>query len=94
MPVQRRGKILRLSGHIGVEDAETVYAQFAQQLFEKVDLQNCEHLHSAVLQLLLKFQLPIHRFPQQQALADWIAQSIFMYQASQETPYGKNDLFN
>ncbi len=94
MPIQRRGKIIRLSGHIGVEDAETVYAQLEKQLFQKVDLQDCEHLHSAVLQLLLKFQLPIHRLPRQQALADWIAHSIFMYQVSQETPYGKNDFFN
>jgi hypothetical protein len=88
MPVQRRGKIIKLIGNIGVEDAEIVYAQYEQQLFQKVDLQQCEHLHSAVLQLLLQFQLPIHRLPQQQGLADWISCSVSLYQVSQEAPHG------
>lgn len=88
MPVQRRGKIIKLIGNIGVEDAEIVYAQYEQQLFQKVDLQQCEHLHSAVFQLLLQFQLPIHRLPKQQRLADWIRDSVSLYQAAQGAPHG------
>lgn len=88
MPVQRRGKIIKLVGHIGVEEAEIVYAQYEQQLFQKVDLQQCEHLHSAVLQLLLQFQIPIHRLPKQQGLADWISQSVSLYQFTQGAIHG------
>ncbi len=61
MALTRCGKILKLSGIVGEEDAEIIYAQWEQQLFNKVDLQGCDHLHSAVFQLTGVFQIPIHK---------------------------------
>lgn len=84
MPISRRGKILKLSGVIGVEDAEIIYAQFEQQLFNKVDLSACQHLHSAVLQLIVVFQLPIHKYPTQKEFAAWFVQSESLFPCRQE----------
>lgn len=84
MALTRRGKILKLSGVVGVEDAEIIYAQWEQQLFNKVDLQGCEHLHSAVFQLLVVFQIPIHKLPKQTGLAAWLDCSLSSNAGRQE----------
>ena len=84
MPISRRGKILKLAGMIGVEDAEIIYAQFEQQLFNKVDLSACQHLHSAVLQLIVVFQIPIHKYPAQTEFASWFIQSESLFPCRQE----------
>ncbi len=84
MPISRRGKIIKLAGVIGVEDAEIIYAQFEQQLFNKVDLSACQHLHSAVLQLIVVFQIPIHKYPPQADFAAWFSQSESLYPCRQE----------
>lgn len=79
MSIQRRGKILKLTGVIGVEDAEMIYAQFEQQLFNKIDLSGCEHLHSAILQLIIAFHIPIHKYPPASMLTDWLRRSVSMF---------------
>jgi hypothetical protein len=79
MSIQRRGKILKLTGVIGVEDAEIIYAQFEQQLFQKIDLSGCEHLHSAILQLVIAFQIPIHKYPSVPMLNDWLRRSVSLF---------------
>ncbi|RVT47385.1 hypothetical protein EMM73_05660 [Rheinheimera sediminis] len=84
MSITRRGKILKLSGAIGVEDAEIIYAQYEQQLFTKVDLQQCDHLHSTVFQLLVVFQIPIYKYPQKPELASWFVHSASVYTSQQE----------
>jgi hypothetical protein len=79
MGINRRGKILKLSGAIGVEDAEIIYAQYEQQLFTKVDLQECDHLHGSVFQLLIVFQIPIHKYPRKPEFASWFVHSASLY---------------
>lgn len=84
MPVTRRGKILKLSGVVGVEDAEVIYAQWEQQLFNKLDLQACDHLHSAVFQLIILFQISIHKYPKQAGLAAWLECSLSSHSGRKE----------
>ncbi len=76
MTISRRGKILKLTGVIGVEDAEIIYAELERHSFQEVDLSGCEYLHSAVLQLFLMFKVPIHKYPQQPTLASWLRHSV------------------
>jgi len=81
MSIQRRGKVLKLNGVIGVEDAEIIYAQFEQQLFNKIDLSGCEHLHSAILQLIVAFKIPIHKYPPASTLTEWLRSSVLLSQS-------------
>ena len=76
MTISRRGKILKLTGVIGVEDAEIIYAELERQSFTKVDLSSCEYLHCAVLQMVLVFNISIHKYPQQPILANWLRHSV------------------
>ncbi|HDZ8846994.1 MULTISPECIES: hypothetical protein [Aeromonas] len=84
MALTRCGKILKLSGIVGVEDAEIIYAQWEQQLFNKVDLQGCDHLHSAVFQLIVVFQIPIHKLPKKTEFALWLDFSLYSNAGRQE----------
>lgn len=84
MSISRRGKILKLSGVISVEDAEIIYAQYEKQLFNKIDLSECQHLHSAVLQLIVVFQIPIHKYPLQAEFAAWFIHSDSLFSCRQE----------
>lgn len=42
-----------LDGHVSVEDAETLLAHLRTLARPAVDLSDCEHVHAAVLQVLL-----------------------------------------
>jgi hypothetical protein len=84
MAIQRRGKILKLTGTIGIEEAEIIYAQFEQQLFNKIDLSECVHLHCAILQLIVVFKIPIQKYPSASLLNGWLKNSVFLFQSHQE----------
>jgi hypothetical protein len=52
MSVLRQGDMVLLSGSCGVEDAETLLQHLAEGV-RRVDLGGCEHIHAAILQLLM-----------------------------------------
>lgn len=53
MSIVFREQRARLEGHCGVEEAESLHAWMLEQTAPEVDLSACEHLHTAVLQVLL-----------------------------------------
>jgi len=52
MTVEAEGSIIRLTGRCGVEDAERLLDLLCQERRE-VDLSACEHLHTALVQILM-----------------------------------------
>jgi hypothetical protein len=52
MSITRAGETVFLSGRCGVEDAEALLGHLAGGA-GRVDLGGCEHLHAAILQLLM-----------------------------------------
>lgn len=53
MPIAFEGDRARLSGVCGVDVAEPLLAWLSEQAHPRVDLSACQHLHAAVLQVLL-----------------------------------------
>lgn len=54
MSIEVRGKLIKLVGDCGVEDAETLHAKLLRAKDDaRLDLSECQHLHSAVVQVLL-----------------------------------------
>jgi hypothetical protein len=52
MSITREGETVFLSGPCGVEDAEALLRHLAEGV-RRVDLDGCEHIHAAILQLLI-----------------------------------------
>lgn len=53
MPVRYLKKHAALEGHVSVEDAEALAQWLREQRAPAVHLGKCEHVHAAVLQVLL-----------------------------------------
>lgn len=73
MPVQYKKGAVHLNGVCAVEEAEQLLAWVLSHPGAKADLSRCEHLHSAVLQVLLASDLVVSRPPSQARLADLLA---------------------
>ena len=58
MSVEVEGAVLRLSGRCSAAEAEAVLAALAAGA-SQVDLSGCEHMHAAVLQLLMAAQVEV-----------------------------------
>ena len=71
MPVEIKKKEAKLTGVLGIEEAEELFNFLVEKKKPKVDLSELEHLHTACLQLLLVFKPEIIAFPQDKELALW-----------------------
>ncbi len=61
MPIRYLKKHAALEGHVGVDDAEALARWLAAQSAPAVHLGRCEHVHAAVLQVLLALDEPPRR---------------------------------
>jgi hypothetical protein len=73
MTLRNAGGTLHLEGACPVEAAEEVMQVLSDGGIEAVDLHDCTHLHTAVLQVLLHARLPILRLPAGPLLQAWLA---------------------
>ena len=64
---------VELSGHCGVEDAEVLQRLLLAAPGSTVEWGNCEHLHSAVLQVLLVGKSRLHGEPKNAFLRAHVA---------------------
>ena len=58
-----------LEGHVGVDDAEALTQWLRQQAVPAVHLGRCEHVHGAVLQVLLALRPKLRALPADRHLA-------------------------
>ena len=65
-----------LSDSVGVEDAEALLGWLQNSPDASVVLSDCTHVHPANLQVLLAANVKVRAWPQDAALASWLA-SIF-----------------
>ncbi len=63
MPIQFDAHTAVCLGNCTVEEAEILLQWRQQQPDGQVDLQDCTHLHTAVLQVLLATQTPVVALP-------------------------------
>lgn len=70
MSVALRDGVVHLEGRCGIEDAEALLGHLAVPGV-RVDLGACQHLHTALLQLLMASGVPISGAPAG-FVADWL----------------------
>ena len=75
MTVAVSGATVQLSGRCGAEEAEALLVALSDGATE-VDLTGCEHLHAALLQLLMAFEVSVTGTPSP-FLADWVCPATF-----------------
>jgi hypothetical protein len=75
MAIRYLKKCAALEGHVAVEEAEALASWLQQQGRPAVRLDKCEHLHGAVLQVLLALRPRITAPPADPWLAAVLAQS-------------------
>lgn len=69
MPFEAKKKTAALTGHCTVEEAEPVLAWLLANRQGRLDLSRCDHLHAAVLQVLMAVRPKISKYPSAPALA-------------------------
>ena len=69
MPFESNTKTATLSGHCTVEEAEPLMEWLLSHRSGRLDLSGCEHVHSAVLQVLMALRPKIWKYPVSPRLA-------------------------
>lgn len=72
MTIQVKGKLLKLVDSCPVEDAETLHEKLLEKPELNLDLSQCQHMHAAVLQVLMLQPRAIKRPPEDPFLKQWI----------------------
>ena len=76
MPFETKKKTAALTGHCTVEEGEPVLAWLLATPGARLDLSACEHLHAAVLQVLLVARPKITKYPPAGPLAAALAAAL------------------
>lgn len=76
MGIQYDKKIAKLTGFIGVEEAESLLEWLQSNPKGKIDLSRCEHLNAANLQVLMAAAPQISAWPTDVVLARWLRQAL------------------
>ncbi|GEO14805.1 hypothetical protein [Microvirga aerophila] len=73
MSVRLDGHIIKLEGACRVEDAEPLLAWLQADRSRVVDLTRAEHLHAAVVQVLIALEPPLQGESRDPFVRSWIA---------------------
>lgn len=76
MTIQVRGKLLKLVDNCPVEEAEVLHDKLLEKPDVQVDLSECTHLHSAVVQVLLAQPRPVKRVADEPFIVRWVVPAI------------------
>lgn len=72
MPIQYDEDVARLDDICVIEEADTLKQWLATQKQGEVDLKNCTHCHTAVLQVLLALRPKVRHPPEDAFLREWV----------------------
>jgi len=76
MSVRLDGNVIILEGQCRVEDAEPLLGWLQADRGRTVDLTDAEHLHAAVLQVLMALQPAVRGTARDAFLRDWITPAL------------------
>ena len=76
MSVRLDGNVIILEGQCRVEDAEPLLGWLQADRGRTVDLTDAEHLHAAVLQVLMALQPAVRGTARDDFLRDWITPAL------------------
>ncbi|CAK0757858.1 STAS domain-containing protein [Gammaproteobacteria bacterium] len=72
MPMQFRKNLAVLDDFCTVEEAEGLLQWLQNHAKAKVNLKDCKHLHTSVLQVLMAARAPVTSWPDDPDLARWL----------------------
>lgn len=72
MPIQFRRNVAVLEEFCSVEEAEGLLQWLQSHPKAKINLKDCRHLHTAVLQVLMASRTPVANWPDDQDLSRWL----------------------
>ena len=76
MAIEYGKTVAKLQGTCGVEEADELLQWLQANPRGKVNLKGCEHLHAAVLQVLMALRPPLSAAPDDPFLARWVLPAI------------------
>ncbi len=76
MSVRLDGNVIIMEGQCRVEDAEPLLGWLQADRGRIVDLAGAEHLHAAVLQVLMALRPTVRGTPEDDFLRDWITPAL------------------
>ncbi|NDY90494.1 hypothetical protein [Ideonella livida] len=72
MPIEYRKNLAVLTDNVTVEEAEGLLGWVQERPEARVDLAGCQHLHTAVLQVLMAADLRVTAWPADAELTAWL----------------------
>ncbi|CAK0744236.1 conserved hypothetical protein [Gammaproteobacteria bacterium] len=72
MPIQFRRNLAVLEEFCTVEEAEGLLQWLQAHPKAKVNLKDCRHIHTAILQVLMAAKVPVSAWPDDPDLARWL----------------------
>ncbi|CAK0766626.1 conserved hypothetical protein [Gammaproteobacteria bacterium] len=72
MPIQFRRNLVVLDDLCTVEEAEGLLQWLQNHTKAKLNLKDCKHLHTAILQVLMAARTPVATWPDDVDLARWL----------------------
>jgi hypothetical protein len=88
MSVRLDGNVIILEGQCRVEDAEPLLGWLQADRGRTVDLTDAEHLHAAVLQVLMALQPAVRGTARDAVLRDWITPALIGKSLLESGPQG------
>lgn len=73
MPIAFNGQVIEMEGACTIEEADALLAFLERTPGAKVSLRGCEHLHTALLQILVARRVPLTGEVYSPFLWKWIA---------------------
>lgn len=72
MPINYSKRSVRLHGVITVDDAEEVHAWLRENPRARMNMTQCTHMHTAVLQVLISVRPEISAWPEAEDIRDFL----------------------
>jgi len=85
MSIVQKSKVIVLEGKCPVDEAEPLLAWLQEHPKGKVNLSKCEHLHAALLQVLMTVKPKISSMPRDAGLYTWIQSALDVVESSECT---------
>lgn len=83
MGIEFSDRTAKFVGEVSAEEAESFLQFLLEKAVEKesasavqLDLEECKHVHGAVLQVLLKARPPVTKWPRDEDLRNWLRSAL------------------
>ena len=76
MPITYKENVAMLQGHCEIEEAETLLTWLFEHPQGEIDLKQVEHIHAAILQVLMALKPVISAWPDDDKVEFWLVPAL------------------